>query len=43
MYVVDKEQEERDIQAKYDELISLCKKRTLFRTKKKELFIVRFQ
>ena len=33
MYSVDREQEEKDIQAKYDELISLCKKKNLISDK----------
>ena len=32
MYAIDKEQEERDIQGKYSELISLCKKKNLITT-----------
>ena len=32
MYAIDKEQEEKDIQGKYNELISLCKKKNLITT-----------
>ena len=41
MYVIDTEREEREIQAKYNELIELCKHKNLITTKKEENTIYR--
>ena len=41
MYVIDKEQEEKEIQSKYDELIQLCWSKNLISTKKDENTIYR--